>query len=355
MTAPAHASGDLVAPSAALLDPALTDPAVAAVLAELDTVATRQIPPRPATADAYASDWRAWCRFLADFNTTLRAADPNAPEIPDTATTYGLFVAFVSWHETQGLAPATIRRRIYGVAVTQRRRGLTVPPESTAAALRKVEIYEEELARTNQPRGRGKAKPAQVRHLRRISTQLPHDALAGIRDRAVLLLGFAIGSRRSDLAALDIDDITAEDEGLVVRIRYGKTGARTVAVPHGTHPATCPVRAVLAWISELGDAGVRVGPLFSPIDRHGNPRPGKRLSPRAIGEIITRTTDRAEIGHRYTGHSLRSGMATESRRAGHDVKTIAAQGGWKENSAVLYGYMHIVDRWGDNALQGIGL
>lgn len=140
---PLRSDAARVGPTGAVLDPALTDPAVAALLAELDASASRQIPPHPNTVDAYANDWRAWVRFLTDFNAALRAADPDAPEIPDTATNYGLFVAFVGWHETRGLAPATIRRRVYGVAVTQRRRGVSVPPESLAAALRKTEIYEE--------------------------------------------------------------------------------------------------------------------------------------------------------------------------------------------------------------------
>lgn len=56
-----------------------------------------------------------------------------------------------------------------------------------------------------------------------------------------------------------------------------------------------------------------------------------------------------------TGHSLRAGLATEARRAGHDPRSIAAQGGWSPTSDVLYGYMRTVDQWQDNALDNIGL
>ena len=338
--------------------PAL-DPAVTARLAAIDAKAAQHLTPRRHTADAYAADWRAWCRFLADFNATLRENDPDGPEIPDTATNFGLFVAFVGWHRGLGLAPATIRRRVYGVVVTQRRRGITVPAESTAAALHAITTYIEDLARDKQRnprgRGRGKATPAQIRHLRRIGSHLTgSDTLAAVRDHAVVLVGFAIGSRRSELAGLDVDDIEITDEGMIVHVRFGKSGARDDAVPYGSHPTTCPVRAVLAWIDELHLADRADGPLFLPIDRHGN-LGENRMSPRAIGEIITRTGERASIGVRITGHSLRSGMATEARRAGHDVKTIAEQGGWKPGSPVLYEYLHTVDRWAENALQGIGL
>lgn len=181
---------------------------------------------------------------------------------------------------------------------------------------------------------------------------MPGETLAGIRDRALLLLGFAIAARRSELAHLDVTDITAQDEGIVVTVRFGKTGAREVAVGFGIDPETCPVRAVQTWLTT---AALVDGPLFRPIDRHGN-LGHRRMSPRACGEIIARAAAACpDLDTRFTGHSLRSGMATEARRAGHDAKTIATQGGWRPNSSELYRYMQIVDRWTDNALRGIGL
>ncbi|WP_306355907.1 tyrosine-type recombinase/integrase [Nocardia sp. CC213A] len=101
-------------------------------------------------------------------------------------------------------------------------------------------------------------------------------------------------------------------------------------------------------------AGLTTGPLFRPIDRHGN-LSDTRLSPRACGEAVTRAAKAAEVPVHLTGHSLRAGLATEARKAGHDVKTIADQGGWNPTSAELYKYLRIVDRWAENATKGIGL
>ncbi|GHH32483.1 hypothetical protein [Lentzea cavernae] len=76
---------------------------------------------------------------------------------------------------------------------------------------------------------------------------------------------------------------------------------------------------------------------------------------KAISEIIARAATTAGLPVRLTGHSVRSGLATEARRARHDAKTIAAQRGWRPNCAELYRYMQIVDAWSDNVLAGIGL
>ncbi|WP_280186369.1 tyrosine-type recombinase/integrase, partial [Nocardia gipuzkoensis] len=200
------------------------------------------------------------------------------------------------------------------------------------------------------PPGRGaRPPPATVPDLRRICAALPPN-LTGHRDRAIVLLGFAIAARRSNLAALDVTDVVEHEEGLAVTIRYGKTGAREAAVDRGTNPGTCPVRAVRTWTDA---AGLSVGPLFRPITRYGR-LIDARMSPRACGEAVTRAAAAAGVPYR-TGHSLRAGLATEARKAGHDVKTIADQGGWNPTSAELYKYLRIVDRWADNATKGIGL
>jgi len=75
----------------------------------------------------------------------------------------------------------------------------------------------------------------------------------------------------------------------------------------------------------------------------------------AIGAVIPRAGERAGLDLRLTGHSVRAGLATEARRAGHDTATIADQGGWARTSTALQDYIRIGDRWTDNALAGIGL
>lgn len=336
-----------VGPGGTVVGPAAVDR-----IAALDAGAAEYDRPPAHTADAYAADWRVWLRFIDDLNDGLAQQDPGGIPVPPTATNRGTFVAFVLWHEQRGLAPETAKRRLYGVLVTLRNQGIEVPKATTAAARRALNNYRLRLSDAGKRLGRGPAPVATITQIRRICAVLP-DTLAGHRDRALVLFGFTVAARRSNLAGLDIADVVEHNEGLVITIRRNKTGPREATVERGTHDGTCPVRAWRTWIeaAELADDD---GPLFRPIDRHGNiiRRP---LSPRACGEIVSRAGQTAGVSVKLTGHSLRSGLATAARAAGHDVKTIAEQGGWNPNSAELYKYMRIVDRWTDNATKGIGL
>ena len=87
--------------------------------------------------------------------------------------------------------------------------------------------------------------------------------LIDVRDRALILIGFAGALRRSELVALDIDDVDEDADGLVLSIRRSKTDQEAEGeirgLPYGSHPATCPVRAWRAWIDA---SGIDTGPLF---------------------------------------------------------------------------------------------
>src|SRR5262249_3927992 len=113
---------------------------------------------------------------------------------------------------------------------------------------------------------------------------LTRGGLAGKRDRAILLLGFALASRRSELVALDVADVEGCTEGLRVRIRKSKTDPEdtgaTIAVFRGS--IACPVAAVLRW---LADRSITEGPVFRSI-RKGGKVTDRRLSAKAVCEIV---------------------------------------------------------------------
>src|SRR5438876_1045357 len=106
--------------------------------------------------------------------------------------------------------------------------------------------------------------------------------LLGIRDRAVLLVGFSGAFRRSELVSLDVADIQFTDDGLVVSLRRSKTDqegeGRKVGIPHASKPQTCPVRALKAWMEA---AGISEGALFRSVNRHEKVA-ANRLSGRAV-------------------------------------------------------------------------
>jgi len=299
---------------------------------------------RPAnTTRAYAGDWAAWVEFAA------------AAGLPADAATRGTLRAFTAWLWDRGAAPSTIDRRLTGVVVTLRReRRAVVNPDDTRAARELLRGYVRQAAEAKQaPRGRGEAAPLLLPDLRQISAACP-DSLAGIRDRALVLLAFAIAGRRSELAGLTVRDVADDPNGLVVDVRVSKTRPRAVAVPFGSNPKTCPVRAWKAW-REAADLDDPDGPALRRIDRHG--RLLGALSGQAVGDIVTRVAERAGVEVRLTGHSARAGLATEARRAGKDAKAISATTGHVPGSRALDRYMRRVDQWaeGDNALIGIGL
>ncbi|MEV4472831.1 tyrosine-type recombinase/integrase [Nonomuraea sp. NPDC049504] len=315
----------------------LDDAELYARLAALDEAA-EQIDTRTAnTKRNYAGDWRTWQTYTAQTG------------IPPMAATPGSLTGFVLWLAQRGDAPATIQRRLYGATVMLREQGVTVPDEAPRKARDVLNALARNLAEQGEKRGRGQAPAVTVQQLRKMSAALPH-TLKGLRDRAILTVGFGMAARRSELAGLLVRDVVLLDEGLKVHVRYGKTGGRAPAIKRGTHPLTCPVTAWQAWVEavELEAAS----PAFRRIDRHGNVL-GK-MSPQAVGNVVTDAAELASLDG-ITAHSLRSGLATEARRAGHDAKTIAEQGGWSPTSGVLYGYMRTVDEWADNATAGLGL
>ena len=124
--------------------------------------------------------------------------------------------------------------------------------------------------------------------------------LIGLRDRALITLGFAGGFRRSELVALNCADLTFVSEGLEAFVRRSKTdqeGAGLMKViAYGSDPATCPVRSLQDWL-EL--AGIGEGPVFRPINRHEQ-LGDKRLTDFAVAVIIKRIAKKAGLADAAT-------------------------------------------------------
>jgi integrase len=184
--------------------------------------------------------------------------------------------------------------------------------------------------------------------------RLPY-SLLGVRDRALLLLGFAGAMRRSELVGLDVSDLAQADEGLVVTIRKSKTdqvrAGRKVGIPFGGAEGTCPVRAIYAWLEA---AGIEEGPLFRPVNRHGQVLES-RLSDRAVAEVVKRSLKAAGRSARgYSGHSLRAGLVTQAAMSGVSEHKIQDQSGHK-SLAVMRRYIRDGSLFRDNAAGKVGL
>jgi site-specific recombinase XerD len=290
---------------------------------------------RPATLKAYESDWRhfdEWCE---------RHGVPSMPAYPDVVAKYVTDLAST-------MKSSTITRRLASISIAHQAVGFPSPTHDIA-----VRTVARGVRRTLGTATR-EAAPLLIGDLRRVIAHLP-DTLAGTRDRALLLVGWAGALRRSELVALDAEDLTTRDEGLVATIRRSKTdpegAGRSVALPHGHDPHTCPVRALHGWQTA---AGITSGPIFRPINRHGQVGP-QRLTAQSVTDILRRAAHSANIEQsRLSGHSLRAGFATSAAAAGATERAIANQTGHRSMD-VLRKYIRIGTIFTDNAVSQVGL
>jgi site-specific recombinase XerD len=268
------------------------------------------------TLRAYRADWR-------DFAAWCAAAD--RPALPATPETVALYLADLAG---AGRKASTLQRRLSAISRAHQYAGHPSPTKD--AAVRAVWAG---IRRAHGVAQDGKA-PALTADIRAMVNVLP-PGLIGVRDRALLLLGFAGAFRRSELVALDVADLELTREGIVVTLRRSKTDqegeGRRLGIPAGQHAATCPVQAIRAWTAI---AGIVEGPLFRPIDRHGNMGPG-RLSDRAVALAVKRAALAAGLDpDRYAGHSLRAALATSAAAAGASERSIMDQTGHRSLTMV---------------------
>jgi len=155
---------------------------------------------------------------------------------------------------------------------------------------------------------------------------LDRASLRGLRDRAMLLIGFAGGLRRSEITGLDLGRDQSEDgrgwveifeRGLLLTLR-GKTGWREVEIGRGSREATCPVVALETWIRF---ARIARGPLFRRVTGKGKDVGPDRLNDQEVARLVRKTAlaagvrgdlPEAERGQKFAGHSLRAGLASSA-------------------------------------------
>jgi integrase len=176
-----------------------------------------------------------------------------------------------------------------------------------------------------------------------IERKLP---MRAARDKALLLLGFAGAFRRSELTALEVEDITKFENGLELRIRRSKTdqegAGRTVFIPRAVGKR-CPVKAIAEWLTI---AGISYGPLFLRIDRHDRILGTAAITPQTVALLVksyVREMRGAEAAKHVAGHSLRSGFVTAAAMAGLQPYQIREQTGHKSD-ATLARYIRPVNK-----------
>lgn len=274
--------------------------------------------------------------------------------LPATAETLAEYVSHLA---DLGRAPSTIEQAIATIRTVHRKAGYKGQPDTEGAML-VLKVHRRD--RAEQGKRRRKAPPVTLDPLRKMIEATDPESLAGKRDRVMLVLGFSAMMRRSELAALRIEDLCFTDDGVTVLIRQSKTDQEAagaeVHVPHGVHADTDPVRVAQAWLSALSELGVIDGPLLRRINRWGALQPGT-FSGAAVNQAVQRLAVAAGLPDavKFTAHGLRAGGPTEAAKAGYPVSFIADHGRWSKTSPQVLEYIRPVDKWRDNPMRGIGL
>ncbi|CAH1661227.1 site-specific integrase [Chelatococcus asaccharovorans] len=267
------------------------------------------------TRRAYAADWKhfsAWCRRQA---LCPLPPDPQVVGLYITACASGAATA-----DRKPNAVGTIERRLSALSWNFTQRG--TPLDRADRHIATV------LAGIRNTHGRPPVQKEAVlpEDVIAMLETLERGTLRGLRDRAMLLLGFAGGLRRSEIVGLDVardqtDDgrgwVEVLDKGVLVTLR-GKTGWREVEIGRGSSDTTCPVVALQTWLKL---ARIAHGPLFRRVTGRGKEVGPDRLTDQQVARLVKRTAlaagVRADLSEgerqvKFAGHSLRSGLASSA-------------------------------------------
>lgn len=264
------------------------------------------------TNKAYKADWAhfaSWCR--------RKGVDPLVP----SPAVIGLYITeCVNPQDgSPPLSVSTIERRLSGLSANYRQRGLALDMKDRHIAAVWAGIKRQH---GKPPKQKEAVLPDDIRAM--VAT-LDFD-LRGLRDRAILLVGYAGGLRRSEIVSLDVgkDDtpdsggwVEILDKGAVLTLR-GKTGWREVEIGRGSSDQSCPVHALDQW---LHFAKIDFGPVFVRTSRDGTRAVEARLSDKHVARLIKATVlqsgIRADLPEKerlalFSGHSLRAGLASSA-------------------------------------------
>lgn len=267
------------------------------------------------TRRAYSSDWKhfsGWCRRQ------------GLEVLPPSPQTVGLYITAcasgAATADRQANSVATIERRLSALTWNYAQRGTPLDRTDRHIATVLAGIRNTHGA---PPRQKEAVLPEDV--IAMLET-LNRGTLRGLRDRAMLLLGFAGGLRRSEIVGLDVNRDDTEDgqgwveildKGMIVTLR-GKTGWREIEIGRGSSDATCPIVALQTWLKL---ARIGHGPLFRRVTGQGKDVGPDRLNGQQVARLVKRAALAAgvrgdlpegEREEKFAGHSLRAGLASSA-------------------------------------------
>jgi site-specific recombinase XerD len=290
------------------------------------------------TIRAYKSDFKDFAAFCAKHNFKALPTDPKI---------VALYLTYLSGKDAK---ISTLRRRLVSIGMMHKLKGYYLD--------NKHPVIIENLMGIKRTKGsiqRGK-KPILINHLKAIINVINEEKIEEIkkiRDKAIILVGFGGGFRRTELVSIDYEDLEFVPEGVKITLRRSKTDqfgeGMTKGLPYFTNETYCPVVHLKKWIKI---SNIKDGPVFRRFAKGCSPT-SNRLTDQSVVLLIKKYLELAGIENKnYSGHSLRSGFATVSAESGADERSIMAMTGHKTTQMVRR-YIKEANLFKNNALNKI--
>ena len=282
------------------------------------------------TQRAYKSDlkqFKQWC------------AETEQSELPATASTLAAYVS----HLADTHKWASINRKLAAISKLHELNNLDLPTKDKA-----FRAVMEGIKRTNGVRQK-QAPAFKMKELKTILQGIHTTTNAGLRDKCLLLVGFAGAYRRSELVSLNIEDVQYNDDGVIISLSKSKTNqygeAEEKAFFYSPEADFCPIRHLKQWIGRLEKS---TGPLFVRV------RKGDKITEERLNDMTVYETVKKYMGERYSAHSLRASFITIAKINGADDSEIMRQSKHK-TSLMIQRYTRIEDIKQHNATTKLGL
>ena len=278
----------------------------------------------PNTQKAYRNDVKHFMRW--------------GGQIPSTAKKVAQYLAYYG----KSLSVATLTRRVTAIHQAHQHQGLPSPTKSA--------LVKETLQGIRRVHGSAQRRVLPLQHSELDAWADKQKGIRGLRDKALLLVGFAGAFRRSELVGIQVNQVRFVKQGMVIHLARSKTDnnglGRDIAIPFASNRKYCAVRALSIWLKE---AAITHGMVFRRVNQYGQVL-GQGLSDQSVALVVKRCV--MELGLKpadYSGHSLRAGLVTSAALAGVDVWKIRKQTG-HQSDAMLQRYIRESQLFSDHFL-----
>ena len=292
---------------------------------ELETIKNLRNSKSTNTLRAYQSDYNDFSLFCSKNGFQVM---PTQPKI------LALYITHLASYSKY----STLKRRLASISIIHKTKGHYIDTKHPIIVENLMGIK-----RTNGSNQKGK-KPLLINDLKLLIKAIDKSKeknIRKIRDKAIVLIGFSGGFRRSELVDIEYTDIEFVEEGVKIFVKRSKTDqsgeGMTKAIPYFDNINFCPVKALNKWVVE---AELKEGKIFNISDKN-------------VALIIKKYANHAGLdAHRYAGHSLRSGFATSTAESGAEERNIMAMTGHKSTEMVRR-YIREANLFKNNALNKI--